>query len=643
MNKGTKKLVVILSVISLLTGIITGFTRIQEEKKRKDIQVAIRYSDALMISKLNDEPLEDVLKRFKDAGVNALFVRENTLMPEGSMDLLNFKAQGKATYYEGYDLINLYPKEDIIQPQNIYIEVLDKKIEDDIYNSIYYKNINADKITIEDRDFISIQEFSGTLSTLGLGFNQDDLKQAADLGYTILPQIKSWINPTEEGVSYITQQIQQIPNLGTVFFADTEVIGADSEDMIELVGNKGLGFVEFFSDKQEEFRILAKKSKLEEQAYNVIRLHTVTDSEVNLYDKQGLMERYMLALRERGNNIFLFKMPTKDDISENEAKIIENIEEFVLQASKHDYLLSDEIQGHNLPSLNFWGVLFIAISAFGVFILLCDQLNLAKSGIILSVIGFLGYAVILKLNFLLATQLIALFGTVCFPTYATTKGVEATVEGSKGMKGAIEALITTTCISLAGAIFIIGTISQSGFSLGIDLFRGVKIAFVLPIIMTLVIVKVRHSDSIVSELKDLIKKPISYGRLMVIGALILIMLVYLMKSGNSGVKIEVEIKLRQMLYNLLGVRPRTKEFLIGYPIIMVVGYYGYKKLYWLLVVLATVGPISVMNSFTHVHTPLMISIIRTIYGVIGGIVVGVILIYIIEFIRHFVNRKLLKV
>ena len=97
------------------------------------------------------------------------------------------------------------------------------------------------------------------------------------------------------------------------------------------------------------------------------------------------------------------------------------------------------------------------------------------------------------------------------------------------------------------------------------------------------------------------------------------------KDSNDSVN-----TLRQMLKDIFGTRPRTKEFLIGYPMIMCLIYFGKHKLYIPLSVLATVGPVSVINTFTHTHTPLMISIKRSLWGVVVGFVIGLILIGIVK-------------
>ncbi len=66
------------------------------------------------------------------------------------------------------------------------------------------------------------------------------------------------------------------------------------------------------------------------------------------------------------------------------------------------------------------------------------------------------------------------------------------------------------------------------------------------------------------------------------------------------------------------VRPRFKEFLFGHPFLfllpVIYKYFNYKLLGFFAVIMATIGQITIANSFSHLHTPLLISLIRTWHG-----------------------------
>jgi len=103
---------------------------------------------------------------------------------------------------------------------------------------------------------------------------------------------------------------------------------------------------------------------------------------------------------------------------------------------------------------------------------------------------------------------------------------------------------------------------------------------------------------------------------------------YLLRSGNEagGAVTSAEGALRSRLEGLLSVRPRFKEFAIGHPAMLLIGVAPLaKKRYAALALLflGVIGQASMFNTFCHLHTPLEISYIRTILGIIIGLIIGV--------------------
>jgi hypothetical protein len=102
----------------------------------------------------------------------------------------------------------------------------------------------------------------------------------------------------------------------------------------------------------------------------------------------------------------------------------------------------------------------------------------------------------------------------------------------------------------------------------------------------------------------------------------------LMRSGNvtpvppSG----LEMKARAVLDHTLGVRPRSKEILFGHPaMILALAFLlaGRRKYLWAAMVAGAVGQVSLVNSCGHIHTPLLLQLMRIGNGLWLGIVVAV--------------------
>jgi Family of unknown function (DUF5693) len=97
-----------------------------------------------------------------------------------------------------------------------------------------------------------------------------------------------------------------------------------------------------------------------------------------------------------------------------------------------------------------------------------------------------------------------------------------------------------------------------------------------------------------------------------------------LRSDNTGAAFDIELAFRQELENLLYVRPRTKEFLIGFPALLVGILLTTRTRYgWWLYVVGAIGTASAIDTFTHFHAPLLVSILRTVLGIAIGFVLGV--------------------
>jgi hypothetical protein len=112
---------------------------------------------------------------------------------------------------------------------------------------------------------------------------------------------------------------------------------------------------------------------------------------------------------------------------------------------------------------------------------------------------------------------------------------------------------------------------------------------------------------------------------------------YLLRSGNS-LSFAPDGALRDLLSQLFIVRPRTKEFLIGYPAFILAGlFYGevfHKARLWIWLSVSMIAPISLMNSFAHIHSPLFLSIVRSFNGWLLGVVLAVVLFFVYDLLKR---------
>jgi hypothetical protein len=110
--------------------------------------------------------------------------------------------------------------------------------------------------------------------------------------------------------------------------------------------------------------------------------------------------------------------------------------------------------------------------------------------------------------------------------------------------------------------------------------------------------------------------------------------VLLVRSGNESpvAPTGLERDFRALLDHLLWVRPRTKEIFFGHPLLLlslILFYRGQKRGVWLGLTLGVVGQISLLNTFCHLHTPILLSLVRSLHGLWIGLLVGLVVWWIV--------------
>jgi len=103
-------------------------------------------------------------------------------------------------------------------------------------------------------------------------------------------------------------------------------------------------------------------------------------------------------------------------------------------------------------------------------------------------------------------------------------------------------------------------------------------------------------------------------------------IVLLARSGNFGLPVlAIEERLRTITEDLFVARPRTKEYLIGHPALLLAGAAmaaGWRRWVLPLAAIGAIGQAGIINSFSHIHTPLLYTLLRTISALVLGTLLG---------------------
>jgi hypothetical protein len=529
---------------------------------------------------------------------------------------------------------------------NIIITIVDKKYEEQIKEHLTYKlpgvqffpgEITAAVVPVNlpnsDNEKELIYE---DLKAIGVGFDYPLLKKITNTDINIIPQIRDWPKPTKESITFIAEEIKRIPNLSFILFNDKQVPGYPEKmmDLVEeLKSSEGkvyapIGIVEFFNQKG-----LTKLATLLNK--ETVRVHSIAANDMVNYDPQSAVERFELAVSERNIRALFVRFFDMDQPSTALEKNLSYIADLQESLENRGFSIG-QVEQFKSPTYSrlLIGLIGLGVIAGGILVLV--EKGWLRLSVVLGLLGILFWGALLLKNPILARKLMALASVIVYPTLAFL-----VITGAKGrnVKDSILSLIKMSAISWIGAIFTVGLLADKLFMLKLDQFVGVKAAHVLPLLFIPILIFI-FNDNPLKTVKNLLDQFISYRYVLLAGITLIALAIYVIRTGNEGTALvsSLEEQLRTGLKELLGVRPRTKEFLIGHPFTLLILYFGLSQKNWFLLLPAIIGQVSLVNTYAHIHTPLMISLIRSFHGLWIGIVLGIGLIYSAKLMRSIIEK-----
>jgi len=176
--------------------------------------------------------------------------------------------------------------------------------------------------------------------------------------------------------------------------------------------------------------------------------------------------------------------------------------------------------------------------------------------------------------------------------------------------------------ALFGALFLTALGSREATLLGLSAFRGVGLLLVLPPLLFLL--GLLPKEDWKGTLEALFNHRLRLGEAALAGLLLLALLVAFLRRGNDAPFVPgLELTLRDQLQALM-IRPRFKE-VFGHAAAVFALTVGLPR--WVthaLLAFAVIAEASILDSFAHYHTPLMVSLVRTLNGaLLGGMLGGI--------------------
>jgi hypothetical protein len=203
---------------------------------------------------------------------------------------------------------------------------------------------------------------------------------------------------------------------------------------------------------------------------------------------------------------------------------------------------------------------------------------------------------------------------------------------------AVRAIVDASAVTALGIVAVVGLLASQPFMLRANQFLGIKAQHAVPLLIVAFAALVggpalegerwtRYRHRVTAALNRIYHEPARFGVLLLgLVALAALVLIVARTGNDAGVGVSAtELKTRALLDRILPVRPRTKEFLVGHPfLILGIAWWwrGRRRLALPCFVVGSIGQVSLLNTFCHIHTPLIVSAWRDLLGLILGVALG---------------------
>ncbi len=613
-----KGVLILILTAAVLLGAYLGFVRYLSETGGKTVEVVVDLGDLKKMAAYDKKPLDDVLREMKKMGFSEVGVFEETLPDANALgELYCAKGSGILRFKHLCPALSALSQKGKIRSERTYIYAPEDAVRRRVYNQLKWA-LGDKAIRFLGKEIMEVDEQEEELRALGLGISESQRKYLESRGFLIVPRV--WNDPRYH-LGNIEPKLGALRDFGLVIFDGEEILGYPDAlpalaDALKKFKIK-YGYVEIV--KQDGDMLLKRLMGNE-----AVRVHSVPKDELVKIHKEEALDRFVRAARERSVRLIYLRpfLPPQIEAFPVEYNL-KYFKELKARIEAGGFTLG---RAEKAPALKptGWQILLLGVGVLigGLFLLnefiaipfwLMYLLFLLGTGG-LFFLGAAGHALLLQKGLAFSASLI-------FPSSAVI-----TTFSRRPVSAALS-VVNVLAETAIGIFLMLGLLSDSRFMSGVETFPAVKLALTLPVlIVAAYFISRMGTGSLRQRIQDYLSTRVSLAMVLIGGLVLGALAVLVARSGNFVLPVPgFEKYFRNWLEWLLFVRPRTKEFLVGYPFLYLAALYhlkGGKTWLWLLAAIGVVAPISVFNSFSHIHTPIMISIIRSFNGLILGLLVG---------------------
>lgn len=517
------------------------------------------------------------------------------------------------------------------------------------------------------------------LEDIGFGFDDFKVYIVKEAGLNPLLRPRNYernstnlIEAYKKDVKRYDSEVTSLITIGSSILGNDGSV-AQSEKLYEYMSKENIpmGLIETTVQREniEQVGVNEMVSYLDYKAVRTFSLIEYLQLRYKFYNYDGAQEientMYRAVTERNIRNIYFrpFLESKKVYVTEvDEYK--ETFDRLASRLARHDITIGKSaVMDYNKINMYNVGMMALGLIAFGVLLLKLIFRIGEKLELLILILGTIGIFPALFVAPNLIAQILALLASIIMPSLAIVLLLEYSklrINDSKVYKlkesllNSVLVLLVGVMVSLLGGLYVAAILSGSEYMLEISIFRGVKVSQLFPILVFIIAYVVnfgyRRSAneeesrfSYFNDLKRLLNENIKVIYI-IVGTLVLaIGYVYIARTGHeTGIQpSNFEMIFRNLLEVKLIARPRNKEFLMAFPGLVLMTYLVCKKYKWSIFPLALtslIGFTSVANTFSHLRTPLYLSVFRTIYATLFGLIIGVIGTLIIHFAIYLLNN-----
>lgn len=645
-------------VLGLAAALIVDVQRHQVEKNNMTVELAIDYEGLVELAEIEGVPTAEVFRQAKEAGITSLAVYETTFK--------KLNANGKVSATPGSEILQRYHNGSLVDPAWRELVASGRILGSEVYvtghDATTFREVKADlvrrlgaervaSLRLGTDEVLALKANYESLLKLNLGMPTDELKIVNEAGFYVVARPSNYQAATEDDVHAVFQRLEGA-NISDIIFSGDQTLGSPKhiDTTIEYMKARQitLGMVEHTTQlqfyKQDGLMEIAKALD-----YQAARVYSIPKDEQPKLKLAEAVERWANTDAER--NIRINLMRTYEKPAAGLTLLETNMKYF---ADTRDIL---EATGFTIGKAgtfaNYYGsrslhmLMMLGVAAAGVLYLSLvlpgfkpkqQYILFALTALICIVPLAMGHGAKIRV-------LAALASANLFPALAVIwqldriRSLPREWSMPKLILTALVALFVTGALSFIGAAYVSGSLADVEYLLEVNIFRGIKLTFVLPLLLVSIAFLQRFdifdgsaddTKGVMEQVKKILNMPVLVKTLLALFAALLVVVVFIGRSGHTmGMPVSgLELKMRAFLEQAMYARPRSKELFIGHPAFMLAALAWYKKwptmVFFVLVLAATIGQGSMVETFAHMRTPIYMSLMRGVGGIILGAGLGVI-------------------